>query len=124
MKISTRQLAGILHKDHCHEIQKAGRLDKQKLKKHDNQILQKKKKKAINFFCGNQGDVNNILDDTIVSMLNVLDVWWRGFVFRDECYAFYSLFLNSFPKDVCKLTISESTDIKNRLVVAKGVGGE
>ena len=45
MKISTRQLAGILHKDHCHEIQKAGRLDKQKLKKHDNQILQKKKEK-------------------------------------------------------------------------------
>lgn len=78
MKISTRQLAGILQKDHCHEIQKAGRLDKQKRKKHDNQILQKKekeaksqkkKKKSHSFLCDNQGDVNNILDDTIVSML-------------------------------------------------------
>ena len=30
--------AGVLQKDHGYEIQKAGRLDKQKLKKPDNQI--------------------------------------------------------------------------------------
>ena len=44
MKVSIRQWAGILQKDHCYEIQKAGRLDKQKLKKPDNQIQQKKEK--------------------------------------------------------------------------------
>lgn len=49
--------AGVLQKDHGYEIQKAGRLDKQKLKKPDNQIQQKmkkssdlKKKKAV-IFC-------------------------------------------------------------------------
>ena len=44
MKVSIRQWAGILQKDHCYEIQKAGRLDKQKLKEPDKQIQQKKKK--------------------------------------------------------------------------------
>ena len=43
MKVSIRQWAGILQKDHCYEIQKAGRLDKQKLKEPDKQIQQKKK---------------------------------------------------------------------------------